>query len=146
MTPHRTSALRTILPIVLVATSLMCLAGCDSRSELGSAGRQIVQPVRLSYVTYSNGWGEVKNAGDDDVAIKWVLINNRDECLAVPVTEKYSGDPFFVILDADSTAEILDSVTLKVGQGVSVRERCNETMKVRIGFEGGDVEIDLAGG
>ncbi len=137
---------RKFVPLAAAALSIMYLAGCDSRSELGSVGRQIVQPVRLSYVTMGNGWGEVQNAGDGDVAIKWVLINNRDECLAVPVTEKYSGVPYFAILDADSTAEILDSVSLKVGQSVSVRERCDGTIKVRIGFEGGDVEIDLAGG
>ncbi len=42
------TGLRKILPIAVVATSLMCLAGCDSGSDVGAVVRQIAQPVRLS--------------------------------------------------------------------------------------------------
>lgn len=85
------------------------------------------------------------NVGKYPAHIKWVRINNRDDCLAVPI---YNDDKSHIaslsVLSDDSTANVADSLTLNVGQYVTVfmPSACGDFVRMKVGTDAGDVDSD----
>jgi hypothetical protein len=93
----------------------------------------------VTWKTYS-----LQNTGEQSESIKWIAINNRDDCLAVPVRsyDKQSISGMEVLSDDDS-ADVADFLSLEVGQAVPIKmpENCGEPIRLKVGTDRGEYDI-----
>jgi hypothetical protein len=84
------------------------------------------------------------NTGEQSESIKWIAINNREECLAVPVWN-YNKQTISAmeVLSEDSSAEVADFLSLEVGQGIPIKmpENCGEPIRIKVGTDRGEYDI-----
>lgn len=93
----------------------------------------------ISRKTYS-----LQNTGEAFEAIKWVAINNREDCLAVPIFNSYERTiRSLEVLPESSSVEIADFLKLEVGQEIKLGfpESCGEPVRLKVGTERGEYDI-----
>lgn len=84
------------------------------------------------------------NSGSEDATIEWVGINNRDDCLAVPIFDSNGTSIKSIsVVGSNSTENIADILLLKVGQKIKLDtiQQCGRIISLRI--KSNDQEIYL---
>lgn len=93
----------------------------------------------------------IENLSQNAANIKWVLINGRDECLALPLLNSSGEVTKFGIVDETSQERIAESVSLPVGQSLHIDlgesvwrpvPACGRVVRVKIGTTAGEINID----
>lgn len=103
-----------------------------------SVGQDLFGGIR-TWRSYS-----LQNTGEQQEQIKWIAINNRQECLAVPVWN-YDKEAIraLEVLSEDSDDEVADFLRLEVGQSVRLKmpENCGEPIRLKVGTSRGEYDI-----
>ena len=86
----------------------------------------------------------VQNIGEAAENIKWIAINNREECLAVPI---FNIDERTIrameVMPDGSDSEIAEFLLLEVGQDIplNLTEECGEPIRLKVGTDRGEYDI-----
>ena len=86
----------------------------------------------------------LQNTGEQSEEIKWIAINNRGECLAVPVWNyDKEGIRAMEVLSENSDDEVADFLRLEVGQATRIKmpENCGEPIRLKVGTNRGEYDI-----
>lgn len=84
------------------------------------------------------------NSGDVSSAIEWVSVNERPDCLAVPILSPAKDGILKLAVVSDSTNNLVgDFLNLKVGQSILIDmpETCGEPIMLTVGTNEGEVKI-----
>lgn len=84
------------------------------------------------------------NTGRQSENIKWIAINNREDCVAVPLFSSDGRDIFkLAVIDGNDTAEIADYLSLNVGERIWVDfpSGCGKLVRITVGTDRGEFEL-----
>lgn len=93
----------------------------------------------VTWRTYS-----LLNTSEQSERIKWITINNREECRAVPVWNSYERTiRAMEVLSDNSDHEIAEFLRLEVGQAVPIKmpDNCGEPVRLKVATDRGEYDI-----
>jgi hypothetical protein len=93
----------------------------------------------VSWRTYS-----LQNIGEQSERIKWIAINKREECLAVPVwSSSNTTISALSVLSKDSDNPVADFLQIEIGQSAPITfpENCGEPVRLKVGTDRGEFDI-----
>lgn len=86
------------------------------------------------------------NTGTESIQLEWVLVNNRDDCFAVPVINAQGNGAYLTVVDDDEAYNIVNYVDLKVGQSIQLDTAgtsCGEIIRLKVGTSSGEYDLEI---
>lgn len=87
------------------------------------------------------------NTGTESIHLEWVLVNNRDDCFAVPVMNAQGNGAYLTVVDDDEAYNVVNYVDLKVGQSIQLDTAgtsCGEIIRLKVGTSSGEYDLEIA--
>lgn len=156
--------MRTLLLALLIITLSACEYGTvtDQNDDPEAADAQSLSPPDpmpppMFQVKYETSFAEgflggivswrtysLQNIGEQSERIKWIAINKREECLAVPVWNSSNTTiSALSVLSKDSDNPVADFLQIEIGQSAPITfpENCGEPVRLKIGTDRGEFDI-----
>ena len=107
--------------------------------------------VKYEIQSGKNIWGvfetwrayALQNVGEQAERIKWVAINNREECLAVPILANDGKVYSLDVLSGSYPTDVADYLLLEIGQAIPLKmpPNCGDPIRLKVGTDRGEYDI-----
>lgn len=118
----------------------------DPEDQKPEISVRFVEKLETSYITDGAYWVQyIQNTGMEPLKINWALVNNREECFAVPIYNyDRTGISSLKVLGENPSNEVSDFVIVEVGQSIRLDMQgtnCGEVIRLKLGTSQGEYDV-----